>query len=101
MRTGNLMVDAEVPAQGERFDTLLSHRNLVVERIVSSADTTPVEYLQSQDEWVVLLTGSAMLELAGEVLELHAGDSVFIPSGTPHTVRRVSHGARWLAVHLH
>jgi len=101
MRAGNLFVDADAPLQGERFEALLSHKNLVIERIVSSAATTPSEYIQSQDEWVAMIRGEATLDIAGELFELHSGDYVFIPAGTPHTVRRVSDGALWLAVHLH
>lgn len=101
MQTGNLLVDAIAPDEGERFDTLLSHRGLVIERIVSSADVSPTEYVQTQDEWVVLLQGEATLEVAGEVVDLHTGDYVFLPADTPHMVRRVSQGALWLAVHLH
>ena len=67
----------------------------------SSAATTPTEYIQAQDEWVALLGGEATLEVAGEAVELHSGDYVFLPAGTPHSVRRVSDGAIWLAVHLH
>jgi cupin 2 domain-containing protein len=98
---GNLYADAEPPGEGERFETLLAHRNLVVERIVSSAAVTPSEYVQTQDEWVVLLRGEALLEVAGEAVALAPGDHVFLPAGTAHTVRRVSEGAIWLAVHLH
>jgi len=101
MSTGNLFADADAPVQGERFETLLTHRNLVVERIVSSAATVPMEYVQTQDEWVALLQGEATLEVAGQAVELQAGGYVFLPAGTPHTVRRVSQGAVWLAIHLH
>jgi len=101
MRTGNLFVDADAPLQGERFEALLNHKNLVIERIVSSSATTPTEYIQSQDEWVAMIRGEATLDIAGELFELHSGDYVFIPAGTPHTVRHVSDGALWLAVHLH
>ena len=101
MRTGNLLMDAGTPREGERFDTLLAHRNLVIERIVSSAAVNPTEYVQTQDEWVVLLQGGATLEVAGEAVELHPGDYAFLPAGTPHTLRRVSEGTLWLAVHLH
>lgn len=98
---GNLFDGATPAAHGERFDTLLQHRNLVVERIVSSADITPVEYLQAQDEWVVLLRGDAELEVRGDAVRLRAGDHLFLPAGTPHRVMRASAGALWLAVHLH
>jgi len=101
MRTGNLFVDADAPLQGERFEALLNHKNLVIERIVSSAAATPSEYIQPQDEWVAMIRGEATLDIAGELFELHSGDYVFIPAGTPRTVRRVSDGALWLAVHLH
>ncbi|RNF81926.1 cupin domain-containing protein [Montanilutibacter psychrotolerans] len=101
MHTGNLFAHTQAPAGGECFETLLAHRNLVVERIVSSADAVPTQYVQPQDEWVALLRGEATLDVAGEALELRAGDTVFLPAGVPHTVRRVTDGAIWLAVHLH
>lgn len=101
MRTGNLFADAAAPPQGERCETILSHRNLVVERIVSSADVTPCEYVQAQDEWVVLVQGEAVLQVAGESVALKAGDHLFLPARLPHSVERVSAGAIWLAVHLH
>src|SRR5262245_28608144 len=54
MTPGNLFDGAEAPAEGERFDVLLEHENLVIERIVSSSSITPAQYLQTQDEWVLL-----------------------------------------------
>lgn len=101
MPNGNLFSDAALPPTGERFDTLLSHRNLVIERILSSAHTVPAEYVQTQDEWVVLLKGEAVLEVAGRRVALTSGDYVFLPSGTGHTVASVSEGTLWLAIHLH
>lgn len=101
MRTGNLFTDAEPPHDGERFDTILNHKNLVIERIVSSAATTGQKYVQVQDEWVLLVQGEAVLEVAGESILLRAGDHLFLPAGVPHTVTHTSNGAMWLAVHLH
>ena len=97
---GNLYENALPPAQGERFEQLLQHRNLVIERIISSTAVTPTTFVQAQDEWVVLLQGEAELDVAGKRMQLKAGDYVFIPSATPHTVLRASQGALWLAVHL-
>src|SRR5687768_17384468 len=51
----NLFEDCSPPDTGERLDVLLTHKNLVVERIVSSANLAPKRYVQSQDEWVVLV----------------------------------------------
>lgn len=98
---GNLYEDALPPAKGERFDTLLSHQGLVIERIVSTSKIEAQEYVQEQDEWVVLLTGDAQLDVAGRSVPLRAGDYLFLPALTRHTVLRVSDGAMWLAVHLH
>jgi cupin 2 domain-containing protein len=72
----------------------------VIERIVSSAEMTPKEYVQSHDEWVVLLRGEAELEVSGASVSLKAGAHLFLPAGTPHTVKRASEGALWLALHL-
>jgi cupin 2 domain-containing protein len=101
MIDGNLFEATAPPAGGERFETLLKHANLVVERIISSASTTPSEFVQDQDEWVLLVRGTATLEIDGNSNLLVAGDYVFLPAGTPHAVRQVSEGALWLAVHLH
>lgn len=98
---GNLYEDARPPEQGERFDTLLSHQGLVIERIVSTSKIESQQYVQEQDEWVVLLQGEALLDVAGRQVALKAGDYLFLPSQTPHTVLRVADGAMWLAVHLH
>lgn len=101
LQTGNLYNDAQAPATGERFETILSHRNLVIERIVSSAAIESKEYMQEQDEWVVLFQGEALLRVGGELRTLKPGDYVFLPAGVPHRVERTAAGTIWLAVHLH
>ena len=82
-RPGNLYEASDAPATGERFETLLSHRNLVIERIVSSSDTGPCEFVQAQDEWVLLARGTATLDIDGHAHHLKEGDHVFLPAGTP------------------
>jgi cupin 2 domain-containing protein len=101
MQIANLFADTTAPERGERFATLLAHRNLVVERIVSSDVLAAQEFFQPQDEWVVLLRGDATLEVTGETVPLRAGDYLFLPAHTRHKVLRASKGALWLAVHLH
>jgi cupin 2 domain-containing protein len=101
MRTGNLFTNTAPPLKGERFEPLLSHKNLVIERILSSAALTPCEYVQQQDEWVVLLQGDAVLKVADETVMLKSGDYLFLPAGMPHRMEHVSQGAIWLAVHLY
>lgn len=99
--SGNVFVNAQPPQTGELFETLLTHKNLVIERIISSANTTPNEYCQTQDEWVLLAQGEATLNVAGKTTTLTSGDYLFIPANTSHTVTKVSEGAIWLAIHLH
>lgn len=101
MNPHNLFEDCSPPESGERMDVLLAHKNLVVERIVSSATFAPKRYVQSQDEWVLLMRGEAEMEVEGETVALKAGDHLFLPSGTAHIVKSASEGAMWLAVHLH
>lgn len=98
---GNLFDDDAAPPEGERFDVLQRIGPVVIERIVSSASPEPDTYVQAQDEWVVLLRGSAVVEIAGEALSLAPGEHVFIPARTPHVGRETSVGALWLAVHVH
>jgi len=99
IQRGNLFVAAQPPAAGEHFETLASLPGARIERILSSAAPGLDTYDQAHDEWVVLLSGEARLEVAGEVLELRAGDHVLLPARTPHRVLATSHGALWLAVH--
>ena len=101
MQPGNLFGDAQTPREGERLETILSHRNVVIERIISSANVSPHEYVQDQDEWVLLLKGEAVIQMADESISLKSGDYLFLPANAPHTVERTSEGAMWLAVHLH
>jgi cupin 2 domain-containing protein len=35
MQVGNIFADAAPPPAGERFESLLTHRNLLLDRIVS------------------------------------------------------------------
>ena len=59
----NLFANAAPPPAGERFDTLLEHKNLVIERISSSSAIAPNQYVQPQDEWVLLVQGTAVIEI--------------------------------------
>jgi cupin 2 domain-containing protein len=99
--TPNFFANASPPTTGERFESLLQYKNLVIERIASSSDIPPNRYVQVQDEWVMLVQGTAEVEIDGETKKLQSGDYVFLPAHTPHCVKKVSEGALWLAVHLH
>jgi cupin 2 domain-containing protein len=98
---GRLRDPSEAPARGERTERLLAFGDAVVEQILSGRLEAPADYLQAQDEWVVVLAGGATLEVAGETVELAARDWLFLPSGVPHRLVRTEPGTDWLALHVH
>lgn len=102
MSSPNLFSAIPGLSQGESFEELLRHRNIVIERIVSTDKLEPKLYNQPQDEWVALLQGEARLELEDKEISLSSGDSCFIPANTPHRVIATSAEPRciWLAVHI-
>jgi mannose-6-phosphate isomerase-like protein (cupin superfamily) len=91
------------PDDGEDFRDIGILHDVRIESILSSNHPDPGTQVQPHDEWVVLLRGTATLELdhdAGtSALTLVAGDTLFIAAGTPHRVLATDHGALWLALH--
>ncbi|HFQ62589.1 MAG TPA: cupin domain-containing protein [Epsilonproteobacteria bacterium] len=88
------------PKSGENFTTLLEHKNIKINRIVSSSNFEPIEYIQEEDEWLVLLEGEAVLLLKNQEKTLTKGDTLFIPAKVPHTVLKTNDGTVWLTVHI-
>jgi len=95
---GRLAAPTTAPRNGERVDEVARTPRFVVEQISSGVLDAPVDYLQADDEWVVVLAGRATLEVGGESLELTAGDWVLLPAGVPHRLVRTERGTSWLAV---
>jgi cupin 2 domain-containing protein len=92
--------DYITPKSGEDFTTLLEHKNIKINRIVSTSDIEPVEYNQEEDEWLVLLEGEATLLLGDKETILTKGETLFIPAKTPHSVLKTEEGTLWLTVHI-
>ena len=86
--------------QSESFETLLSCRNVTIERIVSASFCEGEWMTQAHDEWVVLLQGEAELEFSHQHMMLQSGDYLFIPALTSHRVVKTSKQALWLTVHI-
>ncbi|MBX3594252.1 cupin domain-containing protein [Sphingomonas sp.] len=104
-RPANLFDPLPDARAGEVFDPLLTRAGVRIERIVSAGQATPADapFVQPQDEWVVLLSGSAAIRLEGrEEVPLTPGDHLLIPGGTRHWVTRTDAAGPtvWLAVHL-
>ena len=92
--------DYITPSKNETFTTLLEHKNIKINRIVSAEHIEQIEYKQEEDEWLVLMEGEATLSLNGKEHTLYKGDTLFIPAKTPHTVLETQKGTVWLTVHI-
>ncbi|AFJ43328.1 cupin domain-containing protein [Francisella orientalis] len=78
-------VNPEV-ASNEVFIDLLKNDSIYVEKIISYGQVTPIDepYIQSHDEWVVVLKGMAKLRLDSNDYILDEGEYLFIPGNTKH-----------------
>jgi len=98
---GRLRDASDAPATGELAEVVHAFGGAVVEQILSGSLETPADYLQEQDEWVVVLAGGATLDVGGEAVELAAREWLFLPSGQPHRLVRTRPGTEWVAFHVH
>lgn len=102
----NLLSNLVEQLPNELIEPLLDHPHARIERIVSTGQSSPPGfwYDQEEDEWVVVLQGSARLSIDGKDRALHmeAGDSLFLPAHQKHRVEWTSPSEPtvWLAVFL-
>ncbi len=88
----------------ERIDGLLETSAFRVERIVSRGQASPSDFWfdQEEQEWVLLLRGSAGLRFSGQddVTVLKPGDFLLIPAHVRHRVEWTAPAQEtvWLAV---
>lgn len=101
---GNIYADLPDCSTAEQFEGLLTGKGYRIERIVSAGQTTPPEqwYDQSEDEWVLLIQGSATLQFEDAEHDMQSGDHIFIPAHCRHQVSRTSSEPPciWLAIHI-
>ena len=88
----------------EVFEDICRLPGCRIERIVSAGQTTPIDhpYQQEHDEWVLVLSGRAIVEASGCATELCPGDHLLIPAGMRHRVifTASDQPTIWLAVHV-
>src|SRR5438045_3677788 len=101
----NLLSDIPAHLTEELFATLLDHPSFRVERIVSYGHVSPPGfwYDQPEDEWVLVLSGAAMLRFdEEEPMELRRGSYVHIPAHRRHRVEWTTPGEPtvWVAIHF-
>ena len=102
---GNLLSDLDASATEEVTTLLLRRDDVVIERIVSTGQSSPPGYWydQAHDEWVLLVAGAATLEIDGsEARRLTPGDYIFLPAHCRHRVTETAAGEPtvWLAVNI-
>ena len=101
---GNLFAGLTAAAE-ERFDTLLALPGVKIERIVSSGQASPPGfwYEQQDPEWVILLSGAALLRFEDEprARRLMPGDWMHVAAKRRHRIEwtEASMPTVWLAVH--
>jgi cupin 2 domain-containing protein len=101
----NLLTPLKTRPTEEVYEELFRGASFRVERIVSAGQATSDGewYDQSQAEWVVLLSGSAVLRFEGEAegRSLIPGDAVSIPAFCRHRVEATAEDQEsvWLAIH--
>jgi cupin 2 domain-containing protein len=89
---------------GEFFETIAETKNIRIERIVSRGHASPdgFWYDQAENEYVLLLKGSAALRFKdeNEARVMHPGDHVIIPKHVRHRVEWTDPDGDtvWLAV---
>lgn len=96
---GRLRPPEDAPPAGELTEQIGRIGDVAIEQILSGRIDEPVDYDQAHDEWVALLQGRAVLEVAGERLELEPGDWILLSAHCPHRVIETRPGTTWLALH--
>ncbi|MCB1859248.1 MAG: cupin domain-containing protein [Gammaproteobacteria bacterium] len=104
MNGGNIFQGAPEDPDQEQFSTLLEDDRLRIVRIVSRGQSSPATgwYDQSENEWVMVLKGGAILSFDdGRSVTMAAGDFLHIPRHSRHRVDWTDPDKEtiWLAVH--
>ena len=102
----NLLTSLPFARDAEMSETLVTAHGIRLQRIISFGQVSPEGfwYDQKEAEWVMLLTGSARLVIAGEAEEriLGPGDAVYLPAHCRHRVEWTDrdHPTVWLALFI-
>ena len=105
MKTKNIFNDIPSTFKKEIFENILLTKKFKLERILSKGHITPPNewYYQEQNEWVLLLKGSADLQIEGKKdwVHLATGDYILIPAHVKHRVEWTDETEEtvWLALH--
>ena len=98
----NLFEDIPGELPEELISVLVENGPVKIERIVSDGHASPEGfwYDQEQAEWVLIISGSAVLRFEDETIALSPGEHLLIPAHRRHRVESTSLTEKtiWLAV---
>jgi len=90
MIISNIYSDIPKELPNELFEKIIQNGSFKLERIISKGHSTPKGkwYNQSEEEWVVVLKGSAGISIEGEAgtVVLKPGDYIHLPAHLKHRV---------------
>jgi len=103
MKPANIFESIADDLDKEVFDLIIKSNNVLIERIVSTGQTSDTGwYDQDQSEWVIVLKGKAIIAFEnGEEVSLKPGDHLNIPAHSRHRVKWTDPSTEtiWVAVH--
>ncbi|MDR4504977.1 MAG: cupin domain-containing protein [Candidatus Scalindua sp.] len=105
MNHKNIFADIPKQIPDEVLEEIMKTEHFRIERIISHGHSTDQDewYDQDQDEWVIVLKGSAGLLFEGNdtAVIMSPGDYVNIPAHQKHRVEWTEPDAEtvWLAIH--
>lgn len=98
-RRGRLRLPEDAPDRGELIEPVARIGGVAVEQILSGRLDAPQDYNQAEDEWVIVLSGRAVVEVEGQRKVLVSGSWMFLPAGVHHRLVDTEAGTSWLALH--
>ena len=87
MDVGNIFESIPNAMKDEVIESLIESKVVKIERIISKGHASPKAgwYEQDQDEWVIILRGSATIKYENiEQICINEGGQINIPAGTKH-----------------
>ena len=99
-KKSSIFDNSHPPKEGEVFETLLEKKNVTIKRILSSSKIDQEVMIQEEDEWFIVISGSATIVIEDEKIVLACGDYCFVSRKTVHRLIDVEEGTIWLAVHI-
>ncbi len=103
MKRSNIFKNIPSELKEEVFQKILETSEFTLERIISYGHSSPKSgwYEQTENEWVLLLEGEAVVSFEDKDVRLCKGDYINIPALTKHKVSWTKPEVEtvWLALH--